>query len=220
MLSIQGGNALEGAPNGPRDIPDRMVTRVTLVHLTNSVYGATSSPDHYLRKNKGLSQKGFELVEQLNAERIFVDLAHVHPKGFWDALSVHKTGLPPIATHTGVDGGRRHWRNLDDKQIKAIADRGGVVGLIFAANFLKGRGMPNTAEMVVRHLEHVINIAGESTAAIGSDLDGAISPPPDLSSGFAYAALVDAMLNRGWSEKRIRGIMAENFLNSWALLRP
>ena len=220
LLSIQGGNALEAAPNGAHSIPDELITRVTLVHLTNAVYGATSSPDHFWRRHKGLSEKGFKCVEQLNEARIFVDLAHIHPKGFWDALSVHRRDIPPIVTHTGVDGARQHWRNLDDAQVRAIADRGGVIGVIFAANFLRGRGMPNTAEMVVEHLEHIINIAGEAAPAIGSDLDGAISPPPDLASGSAYAVLIDTMLKRGWSESRIQNICAQNFLRSWSQLRP
>lgn len=220
LLSIQGGNALEDAPEGPLSIPDKLVTRVTLIHLTNAVYGASSSPDHYFRRNKGLSKKGGQMVEALNAARIFVDLAHIHPTAFWDALNIHHKEIPPIVTHTGVDGVRKHWRNLDDDQIRAIAERGGVIGVIFAANFLKRRGGPSNADMVIEHLEHIIKIGGEGVASLGSDLDGAISPPQDLSSGYGYAVLIDRMLKRGWKEERIRGILGLNFLSSFSRLRP
>ena len=219
LLSIQGGNAFEAAPDGALSLPNLM-TRVTLIHLTNARFGATSSPDHLWRSQKGLSKTGFECVEQLNHKRIFVDLAHIHPRGFWDALAIHRNDIPPIVTHTGVSGVRKHWRNLDDSQIKAIAERGGVIGVIFAANFLRRRDMPNNAEMVIEHIEHIIKIAGEDVPAIGSDLDGAISPPPDLANGSAYARIVDVMLQKGWSEDRIKKICGDNFLRSWKCLRP
>src|SRR5262249_20742595 len=133
MLSVQGGNCFDAAPEGARAIPDRMITRVTLVHLTNSRLGARSAPVSILpRKSKrGLSDSGRELVRALNEGRIFVDLAHIHPDGFWDAVAVHDPSQPLIATHTGVTGVTPHWRNLDDRQIKAIADTGGTIGIIY-----------------------------------------------------------------------------------------
>ena len=74
--------------------------------------------------------------------------------------------------------------------------------------------------MVIEHLEHIIKVAGEDTPALGSDLDGAISPPPELSDGTAYAKLIERMLQRGWPENRIRKICSENFLRAWKELRP
>src|SRR5688572_595796 len=78
LLAVQGGNCFDAAPA----LPDRMITRVTLLHLLNSKLGATSAPTHRLKSHKGLTQKGRELVEQLDRRRIFVDLAHIHPEGF------------------------------------------------------------------------------------------------------------------------------------------
>jgi len=219
MVCIQGGNALEKAPDGPGSIPDDIVTRVTLVHLTNSCYGVTSSPLR-LWRNGGLSDKGKTFVKQLNAKRIFVDLAHIHPPSFWDAVEAHDKSQPLVATHTGVAGVRKHWRNLDDKQVKAIADTGGVVGIIFASQFLKVKGGPKDHRMVLDHLEHVINVAGEDVAAIGSDYDGAITPPTDLRTGVEYVRLVQGMLDRNWSEERIRKVLALNYLATFGRLRP
>ncbi|MFO0727372.1 MAG: membrane dipeptidase [Myxococcota bacterium] len=220
FLAIQGGNALEAAPDGPASIPEDLITRITLVHLTNSVYGATSAPAHWLRRKKGLTTRGKEFVEQLDAKRILVDLAHIHPTGFWDAVAVHDKSLPLIATHTGVSGVRPHWRNLDDRQIKAIADTGGTVGIIFSIHFLTRRGGPKTAEMVIEHAEHVIRVAGEDFVSVGSDFDGMIVPPPDLRSGMAYVVLVEHMLRRGWTEERIQKILGHNALRTIGLIRP
>lgn len=221
MLAIQGGNALEAAPEGPARIPDRLLTRVTLVHLTNAGFGATSSPASRWRRRKGLSETGRRFVEQCDAERVYVDLAHIHPAAFWDAVEAHDPGLPLIATHTGVDGVRPHWRNLDDRQIKAIADTGGVVGIMAHRGFLRRPGGPRDGAMIVEHMEHVIAVAGEEAVALGTDYDGAISPPVDMMSGeVAYPRLVQHMLDRGWTEERIRRVLAENFLKSFERLRP
>jgi membrane dipeptidase len=220
LVAVQGGNALDAAPDGPASIPDRLVTRVTLLHLTSSALGTTSTPIPSLRRHKGLTAKGKALVEQLDAARVFVDLAHIHPDGFWDAVEVHDPSLPLLATHTGVAGVTPHWRNLDDDQLRAIADTGGVVGIIFSVHFLRGRHGHRDAAMIVEHLAHVVKVVGEDFAALGSDLDGAIVPPPDLRGVDRWPRLVQAMLDRGWKEPRIRKILGENFLRAFGALRP
>ena len=220
MICIQGGNAIEAAPEGVASIADDAVIRITLVHLTNSSLGTTNSPHHLVRGSKGLTSMGKTFVEQCNDRRVFVDLAHIHPRGFWDAVEAHNSDQPLIVTHTGVNGVRPHWRNIDDAQIKAVADTGGVVGVIFAGMFLSRKGGPTDGAMVVEHLEHIIDVGGEEVAAIGSDFDGAITPPHELRGGETYPVLVHHMLARGWSHDRIRRVFATNFLDSFGRLRP
>ncbi|MEQ8274129.1 MAG: membrane dipeptidase [Deltaproteobacteria bacterium] len=220
MLAVQGGNCFDAAPDGVLSVPDREITRVTVVHLTNSVLGTTSSPMSSLRRSKGLTERGRRFVEQLDEARVFVDLAHVHPDGFWDAVDAHDRTRPLIDTHTGVVGAKPHWRNLDDRQLKAIADTGGTVGIIFSAFFLEGDHGHRDGQMIVEHMQHVIDVVGEDFVSIGSDYDGAIIPPKELRSGDSYPRLVQAMLDRKWSEPRIRKVLGENFLRAFALLRP
>ena len=136
------------------------------------------------------------------------------------AVEMHDRTLPLIATHTGVCGVRPHWRNLDDRQIRAIADSGGVVGIIFAGNFLSRSGGPRNVDMVVEHLEHVLKVGGAECPAIGTDFDGAISPPSDIRSAHGYACLVDALLRRGHPVEVVEGILGRNFLMSFKRLRP
>jgi membrane dipeptidase len=220
LLAIQGANALEAAPSGVASIPDDCIVRATLVHLLNSSYGATSSPLGYPRAEKGLSELGRELVAQLDARRVFVDLAHIHPTAFWQAVEAHDRSLPLIATHTGVCGVTPHWRNLDDRQIRAIADTGGVVGIIFSEAFLRRPGGPVDGAMIVEHMEHLARVAGDDAVAIGSDFDGAITPPADLPGANAYPKLVQHMLDRGWREEQMRKALGENFLRAFGALRP
>ena len=76
--------------------------------------------------DQGLTDRGREYVRRLNDARVFVDLAHVSREGFFDAVAVHDRSQPLIVTHTGVAGVHPHWRNLDDEQLRAIADTGGA----------------------------------------------------------------------------------------------
>ncbi len=220
LISIQGGNALEAAPEGIASLPDGVITRVTLVHLTRSCYGGSSTPLQGLGRPRGLTRAGRALIEQLNAGRVFVDLAHIHERAFWDAVATHDASQPLLVTHTGASGVRPHWRNLSDAQLRAVADTGGVVGVIFAAAFLSRPGGPRDGRMVVEHMQHIIDTVGEDFVAVGSDYDGAISPPPDLWGGECYPTLVQHMLDRGWSTERIEKVLGGNFLRALGALRP
>lgn len=220
FLSIQGGNALEAAEAGPASIPDDCIVRVTLVHLTNSAFGVTSSPLAGRSSSLGLTPRGRDFVRQLDEQRILVDLAHINVRGFWDAMSIHDRTLPLVATHTGVSGVCPHWRNLDDAQVRAIADCGGVVGVIFADQFLNYRNGPRDGRIVVEHMRHILNLVGEDHIAIGSDFDGAITPPVDLRTADAYPRLVQHMLNEGWEPERIQKILGKNILRVLSAIRP
>lgn len=219
MIVIQGGNALDAGDDSLALIPDDLVVLVTLVHLSTSSLGKTSSPARR-GEDTGLTPKGRSYVERLNAKRIFVDLAHVSHRGFWDAVEVHDKTQPLIDSHTGVAGVTPHWRNLDDEQLKAIADTGGVVGVMYQSTFLGGGVLGCKAELVVDHLEHIVKVAGEDVPALGSDWDGMIVPPRDMPTCLELPRLVQLMLDRNWPPERIRKTLGANFLSSFARLRP
>lgn len=214
-LALQGGNALQPETlDGP--VGD-LLHRITLVHLTSSPLGGTSSP---LGRDRGLSGLGHAYVEQCNAARILVDLAHAGKATFWDALEVHAADVPPIVSHTGVAGVHPHWRNVDDRQIRAIADRGGVIGVIYHTMFLGQSMWRGRRAAIVDHLQHVVDLVGEDHAAIGTDYDGLIVPPRDLPDVTAHPLLVQDMLDRGWSPDRIRKVLGGNYLRVVSAIRP
>ena len=132
-ISLQGGNAVSADPSVLEGPLGQKLHRITLVHLTRSDLGGTNSP---AGGDRGLTPLGREVVERCNRARILVDLAHAGKRTFWDVLGVHAAGLPPIVSHTGIEAVRNHWRNIDDAQIRAIAERGGVVGVMYQSNFL------------------------------------------------------------------------------------
>lgn len=211
FIGIQGGNALDRDPRALDLIPDDLVVRVTLVHLSTSAIGVTSAP-YGSRRGEGLSALGREYVRRLNEKRILVDLAHINRAGFFDALAASDPSQPVVVTHTGVAGVHRHWRNVDDEQLRAIAERGGTVGVMYHAPFLGDPWPGGRAETIVRHLAHIVDTVGEDFASLGSDWDGAINPPRDMPTVLELPRLVELMLRRGWSEERIRKILGTNFL--------
>lgn len=218
FLGVQGGNAFDRDERALDVIFDDLILRVTLVHLTSSRIGTTSAPG-FGRRLEGLTRFGRDLVRRLDERRIFVDLAHISRQGFFDAVEVHDPSHPLLVTHTGVAGVHPHWRNLDDAQLRAIADSGGTVGVMYQSSFLGDRAWGGRAESILRHLAYVCETVGEDHASLGSDWDGAIVPPRDLPTPLELPRLVDGMLRRGWSHERIRKILGGNFLRTVETLR-
>jgi membrane dipeptidase len=217
FIGIQGGNALDRDAEALDLIPDNLVLRVTLVHLSTSSLGVTSSPLKF--HDGGLTDAGRDYVRRLNEKKIFVDLAHISKKGFADAVEVHDKSQPLIVTHTGVSGVHEHWRNLDDGQLRAIADTGGTIGVMYQSSFLGPGAQGKRAEAVVRHLEHIVETVGEDHASLGSDWDGAIAPPRDMPTCLELPRLVELMLDRGWKPERVQKVLGENALATIARLR-
>ena len=215
FLGVQGGNALD-AP-GALDALDQRIVRVTLVHLSTSSLGVTSSP--LARTGGGLTDAGRAYVQALDAKRIFVDLAHVDRRGFFDAVLAHDPSLPLIVTHTGVSGVTPHWRNLDDEQLRAVADTGGTVGVMYQSSFLGEPFFGGRARAVADHLLHIVKTVGDDHASLGSDWDGAIVPPRDMPTCLELPRVVQLLLDRNLSPASIQKILGGNFLRALALLR-
>lgn len=215
FIGIQGGNALDDALDALDLISDRSVLRVTLIHLTPSRLGASSVPG--TSRNAGLTDFGRAYVERLNELRVGIDLAHISRKGFFDAIEVHDKSQPLFVTHTGLASVYEHWRNITDAQLRAIADTGGTVGVMLQTSFLGRRDV--TVRTVVDHLAHIVATVGDDHASIGTDYDGAITPPKQLPGIWAFPRLVQEMLDRGWSDTRIRKILGGNALRTIESLR-
>ena len=215
FLGVQGGNALD------LETLDRVaddLVKVTVVHLTSSALGVTSSPLARLAPGgAGLSSAGRDFVGWLDARRVFVDLAHSDRRTFFDAVAAHDRSLPLLVSHTGVAGVHAHWRNVDDEQLRAVAETGGVAGVMYHRDFLGPAG--KNAAAIVDHLEHIVRTVGDGVPALGSDWDGAIVPPRDFRTCLELPRLVQIMLDRRWPESRIRKTLGENFLRALAALR-
>jgi membrane dipeptidase len=137
---------------------------------------------------------------------VIVDLAHINRRGFLDATAL--ISRPPMVSHTGVLGVHQHWRNIDDEQLRAVADKGGCVGVIFARRYLGSASI----DAVVDHLLHIVDVAGDDLPALGSDFDGFVVPPEGLEDVAALPNLTVALSRRGVAPRVLEKILGGNVL--------
>lgn len=167
-----------------------------------------SSPD----TGPGLTEIGKELIRACNRLKIMVDLSHLNENGFWDVAAI--TDAPLVATHSNAHAICEHSRNLTDKQLAAIRESGGMVGVNYAVTFLRpdGRRDDDTPlSVVVDHIDHLIRHVGEDGVGLGSDFDGA-AIPNGIGSAAGLPNLVAEMRARQYGEALIEKICYRNWL--------
>ncbi len=159
----------------------------------------------------GLTDAGRALVKECNRLGVLVDLSHITEKGFWDVAEI--SDQPLIASHSNVHAITPVARNLTDRQLDAIRERNGLVGLNFAVTMLRPDGR-DTADTpisdMVRHLDHLVDRLGIEGVAIGSDFDGATIPRV-IGSAAGLQNLVVALRNTGYGEADLARICRENW---------
>ena len=187
-------------------------------------------------RDSGLSDFGRDVIDEMNALGILVDLSHVGPQTSQDAIEHSKR--PVAYTHCAPAAFKPHPRNKTDEQLKFIADRGGFVGYATYPPFMP-QGPDSTVEHCVEALEYLLNLVGEDTVGIGTDFTqgqdkaffdylssdkgtgrelipprpgGVTIMPEGLRTIGEFPNLTRTMLERGWTETRIRKVMGENWM--------
>lgn len=203
LLGIEGAHALEGEIQALFHFARRGVRYLGLCHFSAN---ETSFPAYGRgrKDEEGLLPFGREVIRHCEDLGVIVDLAHINRRGFMEACAMARR--PMIVSHTGVLGAFVHWRNIDDDQLRAAADTGGCVGVIFCPRFLGGDGLGP----VVDHLKHILNVCGEDAPALGSDWDGFIVPTTELCDAARLPLLTDALLQAGLKESVIAKILRGN----------
>jgi membrane dipeptidase len=167
-----------------------------------------SSPDI----GDGLTDHGKRLVKTCNDLRIMLDLSHLNEAGFWDVA--RQSDAPLVATNSNAHAICAHSRNLTDRQLHAIRESDGMVGLNFAVAFLRedGRMLADVPlEQMLRHLDHLMEQLGEDRVGLGSDYDGAVVPD-DVTTCATLPKLKQAMAQHGYGDALIAKLCHENWL--------
>lgn len=168
---------------------------------------------HTPNLTKGLTEKGREMVQEMERLGIIPDVSHLSDAGFYDVLEVTKK--PFAASHSNARAVCPNVRNLTDDMIRKLAGRGGVMGLNFCADFLEekpfGEKNPGSIEAVVRHAEHIVNTGGIEVLGLGSDFDG-IDTNEGLPGVQGMERLWDALQKKGFSEDALDLIFSGNVL--------
>ena len=116
----------------------------------------------------GLTEFGMDLVQRANDLRIVIDVSHLNDPGFWDVMEI--TRSPVIATHSNCRSLCNHPRNLTDDQIKAIAEKGGVIGVNSVPPFVDKKNAD--IDHMLNHIDHIVGMAGEESVGLGFDFYG------------------------------------------------
>lgn len=207
ILCVEGGHSIEENIY-KLDSLYKLGARYLTITWNNSTSWATSAQDPQAA-TKGLSEFGRQVIRHMDSLGMIIDVSHVGPKTIDDILEV--TVNPIIASHSGVKTLRNHYRNLTDQQIIKIAQKGGVIGVIFYPPYLTTSSTA-TINNVIAHIDYIKNLVGIDYIALGSDFDGIERVVVGLEDVSKFPNLTEALLRRGYSISDIRKIYGENFL--------
>ncbi len=165
----------------------------------------------------GLTGLGRDLVRACNRLGVMIDLSHLNEQGFWDVAAL--SDAPLVATHSNVHAICPVTRNLTDRQLDAIRESDGMVGLNFAVAFLREDGdrNPDTPlETMVRHVEYLVDRLGIDRVGLGSDFDGAMIPR-EIGDVTGLPKLLAALGAHGYDEESLAKLAHRNWLRVLSL---
>lgn len=211
MIGIEGAHALEGDLSRVRALHRLGALYMGPVHLAGNDLAGASYP---IGRRGGLTDAGRQLIREMEQVGMFIDVAHLSEKAFWQVME--QSHGPVLCSHTGVYAVEHSWRNLKDDQLRAISARGGVIGIMLATNFLGGRHL----ERWVEHVRHAVAVAGVDSVAIGSDMDGFVPLPRGIRDIGDMPILTRALLDAGFNANDTKKILGGNFMNMLRRFRP
>jgi membrane dipeptidase len=229
MLSMEGVEALHGDPEAFGELWDAGVRMVSPTwNYPNPFAGGIDSPE------QGLTAAGRELVGSFAERGVVLDLAHASEPTYFDALGA-APGAQVVVSHAGCRGVHDHVRNVSDEQLRALAERGGVLGMM-ALTLTVGRNGASL-ERYLEHLDYAVELMGVEHVALGSDfidqviqaelafgkpLNASTQEAMDLGGGRLaihelvgpadYPALLEALRSRGYDGERLEAIAHGNLL--------
>ncbi|MGL5876622.1 MAG: dipeptidase [Xenococcaceae cyanobacterium] len=207
LLGIEGAQALEGKIENVDRFFEAGFRLIGLAHFfDNEVSGSVHGIDR-----TGLTSFGREVIKRMESLHIIIDLAHASPQTIDEVLTL--TDRPVLVSHTGVKGTCDNPRNLSDRQIKQITQHGGIIGIGFWIPAICGED----AMSIARSIRYVADLVGVDRVALGSDFDGAVRLPFDVSN---MSQITNALIAEKFTKAEIKKIMGLNVLHFLEILLP
>lgn len=207
LLAIEGAHALEGSLANLEKLKDAGYRMIGLTHFFDNELGGSLHGE----SKGGLTPLGVQAVRAIEEAGMIVDLAHASEKVVDDVLQV--ATKPVVVSHTGVRGACKSPRNLSDAHMRAIAAKGGIVGI----GYWEGAVCDISPAGVVKSLRYAIDLIGIDHVALGSDYDGTTTVSFDASES---AALIEAMLLAKFTQEEVRKVAGANVLRFLAEALP
>ncbi len=212
MLTIEEGAVLKGNPYVVRSLYELGVRMLTLTWNFENEIGYPNTivkeKDYDPSRFYGLKPEGIEIVREMNRVGMIVDVSHLNDDGFWDVVKY--CDGPFVASHSNARAVCNHTRNMTDDMIRALADKGGVMGLNFCGDFLNPGGKSRVEDMV-RHAKHIVSVGGIGVLGLGTDYDG-IDGDLELDHCDKMQTLAQALDQAGFSSSDIEAIFHGNVL--------
>ena len=208
ILTMEDGRSVDGSMEKLERYYDAGVRVIGLTWNQANCFGSPNSRDSAVMQ-QGLTAFGKDAIVRMNELGMGIDVSHLSDGGFWDVA--HLTKKPFFATHSNCRSLNPHPRSMTDEMIRALADKGGVMGVNFCPSFLIGDtdNERMTSDMLIAHLRHMIRVGGEDCAAIGTDFDG-MGGDLEIASADQMPQLFVALEKAGFTPREIEKIAFGN----------
>lgn len=208
LLAIEEGGAIDGSLEALRCLYELGVRAITLTWSNRNDIADGINEE---ATGSGLTLFGKQVVAEMNRLGMLVDVSHISTAGFWSVIET--STKPIIATHSNAKSLCAHPRNLNDEQIKALAQNGGLAGITFAGQFLEEDWRNACIESVYKHIDYMLNLIGnDDHIGFGSDFDGISHPPYNIQGVQDYKPLIE-YLSKYYSDETINKITHQNVIN-------
>lgn len=208
LLAIEEGGAIDGSLEALRCLYELGVRAMTLTWSNRNDIADGINEE---ATGSGLTLFGKQVVAEMNRLGMLVDVSHISTAGFWSVIET--STKPIIATHSNAKSLCAHPRNLNDEQIKALAQNGGLAGITFAGQFLEEDWRKACIESVYKHIDYMLNLIGnDDHIGFGSDFDGISHPPYNIQGVQDYKPLIE-YLSKYYSDETINKITHQNVIN-------
>ena len=208
LLAIEEGGAIDGSLEALRCLYELGVRAMTLTWSNRNDIADGINEE---ATGSGLTLFGKQVVAEMNRLGMLVDVSHISTAGFWSVIET--STKPIIATHSNAKSLCAHPRNLNDEQIKALAQNGGLAGITFAGQFLEEDWRNACIESVYKHIDYMLNLIGnDDHISFGSDFDGISHPPYNIQGVQDYKPLIE-YLSKYYSDETINKITHQNVIN-------
>ena len=205
MLGIENGIALDGKLENLQHFAERGIVYMTLCHNGDNDICDSARGNH---THNGVSAFGRQVISEMNRLGIMVDMSHTGEKSFYDALEL--STQPIVCSHSSCRALCDHPRNLTDQQMRALAQKGGVMQVTLYNGFLVKDGEA-TIEDAMRHLQHAIQVMGIDHVGLGTDFDGD-GGIRGLANSSELIHFTRQLMARHFNEDDIQKIWGGNFL--------